>query len=74
MAKKDTRYKQCALQKGASHSMAWIPEQFAVKGKFLKIKEEDGWQVVGVSDGSRSAVEANEGSQLYKKTRKASDI
>ena len=60
--------------------MAWIPENFAVVGKFIKIKREDdiwddGWEVVG--DGGRivkSAEEANDLSQVYKKTRKASDI
>ena len=75
MKTKDVRYVQCALKRINSHQMAWIPEQFAVVGKFLKIKAENGWEVVGVSDGkSRSAAEANEASQLYKKTRKASDV
>jgi hypothetical protein len=77
--KKDIRYVQCALQHGIRHHMAWIPEKFAILGKFIKIKLEDGvfedgWKVAGVSEGSRSSTEANEGSQLYKKTRKASDI
>lgn len=60
--------------------MAWIPEQFAILNKFIKIKLEnglwqDGWPVVGGVGGmTRSAAEANDASQLYKKTRKASDI
>lgn len=59
--------------------MAWIPEKFAKVGKYIKIKKddmwEDGWKVTGVSDGVvKTAEEANAQSQLYKKTRKASDI
>lgn len=59
-------YKQCALQRKNTHHMAWIPESFAVEGKFIKIKKddgtwEDGWEVM--SDGGevrRSAKEANQ--------------
>lgn len=59
--------------------MAWIPTKFAVLNKFIKIKKddktwEDGWEVIGVCEGTKTAVEANINSQLYKKTRKASDI
>jgi hypothetical protein len=80
MAKKDTTYTQCALKKRDSHHMAWIPTQFANIGKFIKIKQDDGswddgWEVIGDGGGlTRSAKDADEGSQLYKKTRKASDI
>ncbi len=59
--------------------MAWIPTNFAVLNKFIKIKKEDdtwedGWEVVGVSDVELDGKTANSNSQLYKKTRKASDI
>jgi hypothetical protein len=60
--------------------MAWIPEKFASIGKFIKIKKdddswEDGWKVVGAClDVKKNSKEANDASQLYKKTRKASDI
>lgn len=58
--------------------MAWIPEKFAIKGKFLKIKKndiwDDGWEVIGFSEAVMSAKEADEHSQLFKKARKASDI
>ena len=80
MAKKDTLYKQVALQQGQSHHMAWIPEKFAVLGKYIKIKRDDnswddGWKVIGGCDThTRTSKEADEQSQLYKKTRKASDI
>ncbi len=63
-----------------SHHMAWIPEKFAIINKFIKIKNDDdtwtdGWKVVGVADKIvKTAKEADAQSQLYKKTRKASDI
>jgi hypothetical protein len=78
--KKQVDYIQCSLKKKDSHHMAWIPETFAVIGKFIKIKRDDGtwddgWEVTGDGGGfKRTAKEADEGSQLYKKTRKASDI
>lgn len=77
---KETNYKQCALKRNDMHHMAWIPEKFAVVGKFIKIKKddktwEDGWEVM--SDGGdhvMSSKDADFQSQLYKKTRKYSDI
>ena len=78
--KKETNYKQCHLQKGETHHMAWIPEKFAIIGKFIKIKKDDdtwddGWEVKGNGgDTVKSAKEADELSQVYKKTRKCSDI
>lgn len=74
MKRKDARYRQCALQKGNSHHMAWIPEQFAVEGKFIRIKDDDGWRVNSVGSDVKTAVEADDLSQLHKKTRRASDI
>ena len=51
--------RQCNLEKpipgpggGTRHQVSWIPEEFAKKGKFLRLKEgdvwEDGWKVTGV--------------------------
>lgn len=77
--KKEINYIQCALERNGSHHMAWIPEKFAILEKYVKIKQDDnswqdGWQVKGISDTKKTATEANDASQLYKKTRKASDI
>jgi len=44
-----TFYRQCTLKKGAAVEVAWIPEELATKGKFLRIRDDDGWQVVEVS-------------------------
>ena len=27
---------------------SWVPEKFAKQGKYLKLKEDDGWKVVEV--------------------------
>ena len=52
--------------------MAWIPQKFAILNKFIKIKKnddswEDGWQVVGVSEGIKTAQEADEISSRHRK-------
>ena len=70
-------YRQCWLARGSARQMAWIPEKFAVAGRFLRLTDagrlEDGWQVTGV--GAQMAEETVcERSQDYKHTRRASDI
>lgn len=70
-------YRQCKLQKGNVTQTAWIPEVFANKNKYIKIKTdgrwENGWQVVEVY-GRMSAKQLTERSQDYKHQREASDI
>jgi hypothetical protein len=71
--KKETNYIQCSLKKKDSHHMAWIPEKFAIVGKFIKIKKDDetwddGWEVTGDGGGfKKTAKEADDASQGYKK-------
>lgn len=36
-------YKQCVLKKKDSYTTVWIPEQFAKKGKKIRIKEHGKW-------------------------------
>jgi hypothetical protein len=49
-----TFYRQCTLKRDTEGDVRWIPEQFAVMDKYLRIKksgtEEDGWQVVRVGE------------------------
>ena len=44
-----TYYRQCVLVKqeypAISEQVAWIPEQFAVLGKYLRIEDDNGWRV-----------------------------
>jgi hypothetical protein len=35
-------YRQCLLKKGTLVTTSWIPEKFAVLGKVLKLKDDDG--------------------------------
>jgi hypothetical protein len=70
-------YRQCRLARGNMRQMAWIPEKFAVEGRYVRLTEagvqEDGWQVTGV--GARLAEDyVLERSQDYKHTRRASDV
>lgn len=43
-------YQQCRLRRGNTYTVSWIPAQFAVVGKVLKLKDNndvwvDGWIV-----------------------------
>lgn len=31
-------------------TVAWIPSEFAVLGKILRIRDRDGWQVIGTGE------------------------
>ena len=69
---------QCNLQKGNVTEVSWIPERYAVIGKFLKIKNnkgewEDGWQVTATF-GKRLETEVIAASQFYRHHREATDI
>lgn len=36
-------YTQCQLEKGRLATVVWIPQQFAVLGKKLRVRHADGW-------------------------------
>lgn len=40
--------KQCLLRNGVRWQVAWLPVQFAAFGKWVKLRDEDGWRVVAV--------------------------
>lgn len=71
-------YRQCVLQRGNSTQVSHIPEEYAIVGHILKLRDdndvwEDGWLVKSAGDKQPAAmVEANE--MLWKRTRKTSDI
>jgi hypothetical protein len=75
-------YAQClltkAIEKGCLKTIAWIPSEFAAKGRILKLKQEDGswnngWMVEEVySMHDESFVLEHE--RDFTKQRKASDI
>lgn len=75
-------YRQCLLCRktadGEERQYSWIPEPFCVKGKVLKLKNDEGvwtngWVVLEAWEPRPAKyVEAHE--RDYKKNRKASDI
>jgi len=64
---------QCKLKKGNSYQVSWIPEKYAKIGKYLKIKENNGWEVIEIGSKMDSE-EVNKRSMDYKNQRKVSDI
>ena len=64
---------QCVLRKGDKHQISWIPEKYAKLGKFLKLKEDDGWEVIGVGSIMDSK-KVQERTADHKNQRKVSDI
>lgn len=77
------KYRQCKLVKkipeGEKHQTSWIPSEFAVEGKILKLRDSDGawdngWKVAKAGSHEVDHEEVNEMSQLHKRQRRASDI
>lgn len=74
---KQTQYVQCILKKDTKLQTRWIPERYAVMGKYLKLQEngiwENAWQVISIGvKVSKNSLDIL--SQEYKKTRTASNI
>lgn len=75
IASKSTNFfKQCRLRKNNIETTSWIPEKFAKKGNFVKLKENDGWEVVFVSEMRQTEEECITRERDFTKQRKASDI
>jgi len=64
---------QCELKKGNTFTTSWIPEKYAKKGKFIKLKEDDGWEVIHVGSMMDSK-KVQQRSTDYRNQRKMSDI
>jgi hypothetical protein len=71
--REEHKYTQCKLRKKNIFQYAWIPSEFAVLKKVLKIKNDNGWVVEEVySSLAKEHVEIHE--RDYKKQRQASDL
>ena len=68
------KYKQCLLRKGDTSYMAWIPEKFAKKGKYVRLRGDNGWEVVFASNLCLEEQEIADRSQDYRRHRRATDI
>jgi hypothetical protein len=74
-------HRQCTIEKpipnGVVRQVSWIPEKFAVQGKYLKLLEDDvwenGWLVMQVG-GRRPSADVNIRSRDHLRQRDASDI
>jgi hypothetical protein len=64
---------QCKLKKGDAYQVSWIPEKYAKIGNYLKLKDDDGWQVVEIY-WKKDSKEVQKRSDDYRHQRKASDI
>jgi len=76
---KNIFYRQCILHKelssgGRRVQTSWIPEKYATVGKYLKLKDEDGWQVKSVGDEKRTQKEVLARSRDHLKQRQVSDV
>jgi hypothetical protein len=68
-------YRQCKIQKQNSYQTSYLPEKFAVKGKMVKLRDndvwDDGWQVIEVSSFCRSEESLPDYHSDIKRHRKA---
>jgi hypothetical protein len=69
---------QCKLQKNNKITTSWIPTKYAIKGNYVKLKDNDvwenGWKVIEVFQPSKLSDSVINRSDDYKNTRKASDV
>ena len=69
-----TFYRQCTLTRGSTSQVAWIPETFAKQDKYLRIEDENGWQVVEVGSKRLSGRYLAEHQREYMNHRRVTDI
>jgi hypothetical protein len=62
------------MVKGLTNQVAWIPEEFAICNKYLRIINEDGWQVQVVGKFRRSGDYLESHEREYLNHRKVTDI
>lgn len=66
--------KQCHLQRGDVHQISWIPDRFAIEGKYVKLHEEDGWLIVSAGKYSISNEYISKMEYAARNHRKTTDI
>lgn len=80
----ETYFRQCTMFKRIDENskrvtVSWLPEKYAVKGKFLKLKDrnkewDDHWEVIYVGSTRKTSKEAFADSRLWMEHRKATDV
>jgi|SoiMetStandDraft_5_1073268.scaffolds.fasta_scaffold387745_2 hypothetical protein len=69
---------QCHLRRGKERMTSWIPKRYAIVGRYIKLKSEDGswedgWKVHQTYAELPTKIVLERG-QDYRNTRKASDV
>lgn len=71
-------YIQCQLKRGTTQQVSWLPEKYAIKGKFLELKENDkwenGWEVMSLGNKIDGEFLIKVLHMSHKRTREASDV
>ena len=68
-------YRQCRLQRGSSTQVSWIPAQFAIRGRVLRLRERgndswsDGWRVLDAS-GEKQLADITDAHSAIREHRK----
>ena len=70
---KNKEHTQCLLRKGNTEQISWIPSKFAKVGRILRLKDDDGWEVISAGHSMDSKF-INERSRDHKNMRKMTDI
>lgn len=65
---------QCTVRCGDVHDVCWLPSKFAVEGKYIRIKDEDGWLVTGIGDLKLPSTYVEKQKNNWRSQRQASDI
>ncbi len=65
---------QVSMVNGNVHDTSWIESKFAVKGKKLRIGQEEGWEVTNVGNMKVDSKYVEERKNDYRSQRQASDI
>lgn len=67
-------YKQCTMTKNETSQVAWIPEEFAKVGKFLRLEDDNGWEVTSVGTHRLNGQYIMDHEREYLRHRRVTDI
>jgi hypothetical protein len=72
-------HSQCLLNRLGAQQTSWIPTKFAVQGRYVKLKDDDGewtdgWRVERVFGGAVPSEVIAKNERNYKSHRKATDV
>jgi hypothetical protein len=67
-------YRQCDLARGTMRQTAWLPIAFAKHRKYLKLLDQDGWQVTKVYDDALPEAIVAVSRSEHRDHRKVTDI